>query len=333
MNPYQSILSSIRNNRLYDWIGFTRDLPSILLEDRNLELLFSKYLFLDDNIDEITIELVDEIYDELAFWELNPPLNIHNESSFYELIYEESTRIFKKVISNYIPSGNQNLTKESEEDSIIPISELIGTNEEEKYLGSLYWDGFQMNDIKNAESDFLNFSFIKIELISKCKNWNYIFKTQAERNIIKVVPVIKTIDYFDPTIYNLIKKNPKLLETMDWRLFEEMLADILRRFKYEVELTKATKDGGIDIIAIKKDENFGLHKYLLQAKRYSSSVQVSPVRELLFLHDEYKATKSCLATTANFTSGAWKLAEKHKWKMELKDQQGILQWIDKVSLT
>lgn len=330
MNPYQSLLACLENSRLYDWTGFTRDLPFIVLEDKNLERLFAKYPFFADKIDEITVELVDEMHDELAFWEFNPPLSIDSESVFYELIYVESTKIFKKVISKYIPSDNHSLFIEKQDDSIITVSDAILTEWDDDY-DIIYHDGFQMKEIKNAETEFLNFSFRKKDFLTKCKNWRYFYKPQVEKEIIKIVPVIKTIDYFDPTIYEIIKNNPTLLETMDWRLFEEMLADILRRFKYDVELTKATKDGGIDIIAIKKDENFGLHKYLLQAKRYSSSVQVSPVRELLFLHDEYKATKSCLATTANFTSGAWKLAEKHKWKMELKDQQGILQWIEKVT--
>lgn len=142
--------------------------------------------------------------------------------------------------------------------------------------------------------------------------------------------IIKTVDYFDPTIYQMIKKNPELLKTMDWRVFEEMLADILRRLNYSVELTKQTRDGGVDIIAIKKDENFGSHKYLLQAKRYNNKVQVQPVRELLFLHSDLKATKSCLVTTSSFTKGAWELAEINKWKLELKDQKGILNWIDKI---
>src|SRR5690606_31300850 len=151
-----------------------------------------------------------------------------------------------------------------------------------------------------------------------------------QKEIIKTVSVVKVVDYFDPSIYALIKKNPDLLKTLDWRIFELMLADILRKFGYTVELTQPTKDGGIDIIAIKNEENFGKHKYLLQAKRYKDSVEVSPVRELLFLHDHFKASKSCLATTANFTKGAWKLADEYKWQLELKDQKGILEWINKI---
>jgi hypothetical protein len=168
--------------------------------------------------------------------------------------------------------------------------------------------------------------FDKAALFNKIEGWKSPWGLPAP----KETPNFRTVEYFDPIIYKILLENPILLKTLEWRVFEEMLADILRRFGYQVELTKPTKDGGIDIIAIKKEDNFGEHKYLLQAKRYNKSVQVSPVRELLFLHDEYKATKSCLATTATFTKGAWQLADQHRWKLELKDHLGILDWIKTV---
>jgi restriction system protein len=142
-------------------------------------------------------------------------------------------------------------------------------------------------------------------------------------------PIIKQVDYFDPAVYELIRKNPQLLNTLDWRIFEEMLADILKTFGYSIELTKRTKDGGIDVIAIKADNDFGSHKYILQAKRYSKAIQVSPIRELLFLHSEQRASKCCLATTSTFTTGAKELGEQYRWTLELKDKQGILEWIER----
>jgi hypothetical protein len=58
-----------------------------------------------------------------------------------------------------------------------------------------------------------------------------------------------------------------------------------------------------------------------------NAVGVSPVRELAFLHEEYKMTKSCLATTATFTRGAWELADLHKWRLSLKDFDGLKEWV------
>jgi len=327
MRLYQSFLESFKDKFYYGWTSFVRELPHILLKDKNLIALFSKYPFFKEKQEEITIELIDDIYDELEYWTFYLDIDENTEMSFYDLIYNTSSQIFKELISKYVPSNIQSF-ESSNRPIILTVDDI--KNYENEFDEDLIEDELEL-DIKNAEVDFSNFLFDRKTLINKFRRWDYQDKIQTAKPIIQSIPLIKKIDYFDPAIYEVIKKEPSLLKTMDWRLFEEMLADILRRFKYSVELTKATKDGGIDIIAIKKDENFGMHKYLLQAKRYTDAVQVSPVRELLFLHDEYKATKSCLATTARFTSGAWNLAENHKWKMELKDQQGILEWIDKVT--
>lgn len=331
MSPYQSFLASNDTYSEYNWTAFVRELPNILIEDPNLEKIFSEFPFFTEKQDEIKLELIDEIYDEFEYWIFYVYKDEYSEEDFYDLIYHRSSLIFKEIIAKYAPGRIRGFEIYNPE---IWTVDDIRNYEDENNEAQETDDGSDLeDDIKKAEIKLSNFSFDRKELEERCKKWSYQPGIPFRKPIIRNVPLIKKVNYFDPEIYEVIKKEPSLLKTMDWRLFEEMLADILRRFKYSVELTKATKDGGIDIIAIKKDENFGMHKYLLQAKRYAETVQVSPVRELLFLHDEYKATKSCLATTARFTSGAWELAENHKWKMELKDQQGILQWINKVTST
>ncbi|WP_372647945.1 restriction endonuclease [Draconibacterium sp.] len=136
-----------------------------------------------------------------------------------------------------------------------------------------------------------------------------------------------TLDIIDVNLYNSIITNPQLLTSINWRTFEKLLADILEKFEYEIELLKGTKDGGIDIIAIKNQSPFGLNRYLIQAKQWKNKIGVEPVRSLIWAHNEYRATKSCLATTSVFTKGAWDLANKYKWQIELKDYDKILEWI------
>jgi restriction system protein len=138
---------------------------------------------------------------------------------------------------------------------------------------------------------------------------------------------INTLDLIDVNLYNSIITNPQLLISMNWRTFERLLADILEKFEYEIELLKGTKDGGIDIIAIKNQTPFGLNRYLIQAKQWKNKIGVEPVRSLIWAHNEYRATKSCLATTSVFTKGAWDLANKYKWQIELKDYDKLLEWI------
>lgn len=136
------------------------------------------------------------------------------------------------------------------------------------------------------------------------------------------------VDYVDVSLYKLLLNNPELIKTLDWRVFEMLLADILNTIGYEIELKTGTKDGGIDLIAIKKKSDFGQLRYLIQAKRWKNIVGVEPVRSLLFVHNNYRATKSCLATTSNFTSGAWSLANEYKYQIELKDFNGLRQWLE-----
>lgn len=124
------------------------------------------------------------------------------------------------------------------------------------------------------------------------------------------------LDVVNIALYKALLEHPELLKVLDWRVFEELLADILKSLGFTIELQRGTKDRGIDLFAIKKDDILGAHGYLLQAKRYKHKVGVEPVRQLLFLHSHYRATKSCLATTAEFTRGAWQLASQYPWQLD-----------------
>lgn len=135
------------------------------------------------------------------------------------------------------------------------------------------------------------------------------------------------LELIDSALYQALISNPNLLKSLNWRVFEKLLEDILNTFGYVVELQQGTKDGGIDLIAVKKDDFLGEHRYLLQAKRYDNKVGVEPVRQLLFLHSHFRATKSCLACTATFTKGAWELAHQYRWQLELKDILGLTGWL------
>jgi HJR/Mrr/RecB family endonuclease len=136
------------------------------------------------------------------------------------------------------------------------------------------------------------------------------------------------LDLIDLALYRTLIQHPELMQTLDWRVFEKLLADIIETFGYTVELQRGTKDGGVDIFAIRSD-HFGQHRYMIQAKRWSNRVGVEPVRQLLFLHGHHHATKSCLATTSAFTDGAWDLAAQYRWQLELRDFEGIRDWLGK----
>lgn len=141
-----------------------------------------------------------------------------------------------------------------------------------------------------------------------------------------IIPSVR-LDVIDVSLYKTLIGHPGLLSSLHWRVFEKLLADVLESFGYEIELQQGTKDGGVDIFAIRRSDPLGEHRYLLQAKRWTNKIGVEPVRQLAFLHQHYRVSKSCLATTAEFTSGAWKLAKQYRWQLELRDANGIREWL------
>jgi HJR/Mrr/RecB family endonuclease len=152
-----------------------------------------------------------------------------------------------------------------------------------------------------------------------------------EKPIISPVASIVTLDLIDPALFKTLRVHPELLKSLDYRVFEKVLAEILTSLGYEVELQQGTKDGGVDIYAVKFCGVLGPHRYLLQAKRWVAAVGVEPVRELLFLHSHHKMTKSCLATTSRFTRGAWELAHDYRWQLELRDYERLQEWLNLAS--
>ena len=69
-------------------------------------------------------------------------------------------------------------------------------------------------------------------------------------------------------LMDALKINPELLRDLPPRRFEEIVANILARQGYQVELTPASGDGGFDIYAA-KSETLGRFLYLVECKRYA----------------------------------------------------------------
>ena len=123
-------------------------------------------------------------------------------------------------------------------------------------------------------------------------------------------------------------KYPEELKIMGRRRFEELIAEIFGGFGYEVELTKQTRDGGRDVIAVKREEV--QVKYLIECKRPNPGgyVGVRPVRELLGVWQDEEPTKAILVTTAHFSPDAKLLFDKHPWILEPKEYDDLKKWID-----
>ncbi|HMS26193.1 MAG TPA: restriction endonuclease [Burkholderiaceae bacterium] len=136
-----------------------------------------------------------------------------------------------------------------------------------------------------------------------------------------------------PELVSALKSSPDLLRDLSPWEFEEVVAEVFRAKGFVVDLTKRTRDGGKDIIAVHTDGLGIQSKYFIECKHYAESnkVGVGVVRALHgVMNTKDGPNKTILATTSTFTSGAKGFVENEassKWDMSLADYDEIVRWL------
>ncbi len=90
--------------------------------------------------------------------------------------------------------------------------------------------------------------------------------------------------------------------------FEAKCMDLLRQRGFDVEATRRTSDGGIDLVASSYDPFVG-GKYVVQCKDWSGKVGVTVVRELYGVVHSENANRGILITSSSFTQEALHFAD------------------------
>lgn len=104
------------------------------------------------------------------------------------------------------------------------------------------------------------------------------------------------------------------LAAMDWEDFEHVVRELFakmfsaRSAGAEVHVTRASRDYGVDALVYDPDPIMG-GKYVIQAKRYVNTVEVSAVRDLFGTVQNEGASKGFLVTTSAFGPDAHQFAK------------------------
>ena len=110
------------------------------------------------------------------------------------------------------------------------------------------------------------------------------------------------------------------------REFECLIAKLYEKLGYEVELTKATRDGGKDVIAVNKTPG-KKEKLYIECKRYKTKVSVHWARALIGTLSTENITKGVLISPLGFTRETAKLANQNS-RLELIGSQELLELLD-----
>ena len=90
--------------------------------------------------------------------------------------------------------------------------------------------------------------------------------------------------------------------------FENLCKNLIEKMGFSVETTKASGDGGIDLIAYNHEPVLS-GKYIIQCKRYSGGVGEPIIRDLYGVITSERANKGILMTTGYFTKSSIAFAE------------------------
>lgn len=127
-----------------------------------------------------------------------------------------------------------------------------------------------------------------------------------------------------------IYKDNNILYKIEPHEFEEVVAELLFYRNFEVELTKRTRDGGYDILALQKVSGIPF-KLLVECKRYRSDrpVDIQIVRSFMDVIHEENANAGLIVTTSYFTQPVKERQAKKPYLLNLEDRIDVLDWVEK----
>ncbi|MCD4713993.1 MAG: restriction endonuclease [Clostridiales bacterium] len=121
----------------------------------------------------------------------------------------------------------------------------------------------------------------------------------------------------------------KSLDGLSGIEFENLIHELLVKMGFEVETTKVTGDGGIDLVAYNKQPILK-GKYVIQCKRWKSTVGEPVLRDLYGAVTHERASKGILVTTGKFTKNAIDFSEGKP--LELIDNDEIRRLLEEYSV-
>lgn len=144
-------------------------------------------------------------------------------------------------------------------------------------------------------------------------------KGKSAGALVDIIPVTPTM--------SLNKKDKRFIETkevlenlgnetnlasMDWHDFEALIAELFQKEfaekGAEVKVTQSSRDRGVDAVIFDPDPIKG-GKFVVQAKRYTKTVDVSAVRDLCAVVKKEGASRGILVTTSSYGTDAYTFAQ------------------------
>lgn len=137
--------------------------------------------------------------------------------------------------------------------------------------------------------------------------------------------VIELVDNTKILLQSVYNQN-QLLDVVDPREFEKIIAELLHYKGYEVHLTKRTRDGGYDVLALTKVGGIPF-KILSECKRHKKTIGIEIIRSFCDVVNYEKANKGLIFTTSYFSKPAIIRQSEMGTILDLKNRDDLIEWI------
>jgi restriction system protein len=137
-----------------------------------------------------------------------------------------------------------------------------------------------------------------------------------------------TLDAAARSAHDVLETFSETLARLHTREFEELIAELLTKEGYDVNLTPASHDGGIDLYATKQTQ-LGSLLYVVACKLYRPERPIGSnlVRQLRGTVEREGATAGILVTTSFFSASARKEQMAVPFKLSLLDSGDLQRWL------
>ena len=121
-----------------------------------------------------------------------------------------------------------------------------------------------------------------------------------------LISIKKDVLQINEDLMRYIAQEPMSMHELSPREFEKIIAELFKKLGYEVELTKQTRDGGVDIYIAEKTD-LGKFLFLVECKHYAPNrpVGIEVIRNMYGVlgMNKRKPTGGIIATTSHFAKG------------------------------
>lgn len=141
--------------------------------------------------------------------------------------------------------------------------------------------------------------------------------------------LIESIESVNAEFMAYVKSHPHSMCDVHPRRFEELIAELLASFGWQVELTSQTRDGGYDIFAIQPATAGVETPWIVECKRFRPDrpVGIDIVRALYGVKTDLRVGMAMVATTSRFSESVHSF-KTSRYDLALRDYEGIVEWLN-----